>query len=128
MIDLGSTEFLLAIPSVPEAELKRLSTRLFDSWESYVGDSLSLPDYSLYLQVEEGSVRGSATVGAVLTALYFGIGNYGDFISGVRTINEQLADSRIAVIETGGHCPHLSAPQQTLAAIDAFLNQDLRPE
>ena len=35
-------------------------------------------------------------------------------------INEQLADSRIEVIETGGHCPHLSAPQ-TLAAIDCFL-------
>ncbi|GAB3669128.1 alpha/beta hydrolase [Hymenobacter agri] len=42
-------------------------------------------------------------------------------------INEQLADSRISVIETGGHCPHLSAPQQTLAAIDAFLKQDLLP-
>ena len=42
-------------------------------------------------------------------------------------INEQLADSRIEVIETGGHCPHLSAPQQTLAAIDGFLKQDLQP-
>ena len=42
-------------------------------------------------------------------------------------INEQLADSRIAVIETGGHCPHLSAPQQTLSSIDAFLKQDLLP-
>ena len=42
-------------------------------------------------------------------------------------LNEQLADSRIVVIETGGHCPHLSAPQQTLAAIDAFLKQDLLP-
>ncbi len=42
-------------------------------------------------------------------------------------INEQLADSRITVIETGGHCPHLSAPQQTLAAIDTFLQQDLLP-
>ena len=30
-------------------------------------------------------------------------------------INEQLADSRMVVVETGGHCPHLSAPQQTLA-------------
>ena len=39
-------------------------------------------------------------------------------------INEQLADSRIEVIETGGHCPHLSAPQQTLAAIDRFLEAD----
>ena len=40
-------------------------------------------------------------------------------------INEQLADSRIEVIETGGHCPHLSASQQTLAAIDAFLHRQL---
>lgn len=39
-------------------------------------------------------------------------------------LNEQLADSRIAVIETGGHCPHLSAPQQTLAAIDGFLHAE----
>ena len=36
-------------------------------------------------------------------------------------LNEQLADSRIEVIETGGHCPHLTAHQQTLAAIDHFL-------
>ena len=42
-------------------------------------------------------------------------------------INEQLADSRISVIETGGHCPHLSAPQQTLASIDAFMKQDSLP-
>ncbi|SFQ38710.1 alpha/beta fold hydrolase [Hymenobacter arizonensis] len=39
-------------------------------------------------------------------------------------INEQLADSRMVVIETGGHCPHLSAPQETLSAIDKFLNRD----
>lgn len=91
MVDLGSTEFHLAIPSYSEAELKRLSTRLFDSWEAYAGDALSLPDYSLFLQVEEGSVRGLAQVGAVLGAVYFGIGNYGDFVSGLKTINEQLA-------------------------------------
>ena len=91
MVDLGSTEFHLAIPSFSEAELRQLSTRLFDSWESFAGDALAIPDYSLFLQVEEGSVRGIATVGAVLTAVYFGIGNYGDFVSGLRTINEQLA-------------------------------------
>ena len=91
MVDLGTTDFVLAIPSVPEAELKRLSTRLFDSWEHFVGNSLSLPDYSLFLQVEEGSVRGTATVGAILGAIYLGIGNYGDFIQGLRTINEQLS-------------------------------------
>lgn len=91
MVDLGSTEFHLAIPSFSEAELRRLSSRLFDSWEAFADDALSLPDYSLFLQVEEGSVRGLATVGAVLGAIYMGIGNYGDFVSGLKTINEQLA-------------------------------------
>ena len=90
MLDLGSTEFVLAIPSLPEAELKRLSTSLFDSWEGFVNTALSLPDYSLFLQVEEGSVRGAAKIGAVAGALYLAIGNYGDFISGVKTIGEQI--------------------------------------
>ena len=39
-------------------------------------------------------------------------------------INEQLADSRLVVVETNGHCPHLSAPQETLSALDAFLKQE----
>jgi hypothetical protein len=90
MLDLGSTEFHLAIPSVPETELKRLSTKLFDSWEEYVDTALSLRDYSLLLQVEEGSVRGIARIGVAVGVLYMGIGNYGDFISGIKTIGEQI--------------------------------------
>ncbi len=39
-------------------------------------------------------------------------------------INEQLADSRMVIIETNGHLPHLSAPQQTLAALDHFLHHE----
>ncbi len=39
-------------------------------------------------------------------------------------INEQLADSRMVVVETGGHCPHLSAPQETLSAMDNFLHHE----
>ena len=39
-------------------------------------------------------------------------------------INEQLADSRLVVVETNGHCPHLSAPQETLSALDAFLRRE----
>ena len=39
-------------------------------------------------------------------------------------INEQLADSRMVVVETGGHCPHLSAPQKTLSALDNFLHHE----
>lgn len=90
MLDLGSTGFVLAIPSVPEQELRRLSSSLFDSWESFVDSSVSVPDYSLFLQVEEGSVKGLARIGAALGAIYFGIGNYGDFVSGIKTINEQV--------------------------------------
>ena len=36
-------------------------------------------------------------------------------------LQEQLADSRLVVVATNGHCPHLSAPRETLAALDAFL-------
>ena len=36
-------------------------------------------------------------------------------------LHEQLADSRLVVVATNGHYPHLSAPQETLAALDAFL-------
>lgn len=36
-------------------------------------------------------------------------------------LNENLIDSCIALIDTSGHCPHLTAPAQTMAAIDKFL-------
>ena len=36
-------------------------------------------------------------------------------------LHEQLADSRLVVVATNGHYPHLSAPQETLAALDIFL-------
>ena len=91
MLDLGTTEFVLAVPSVPEQELRRLSSSLFDTWESFVDSAVSVPDYSLFLQVEEGSVKGFAKIGAVIGAIYLGIGNYGDFVSGVKTINEQVS-------------------------------------
>jgi len=102
MIDLGSTGFLIQVPSLPEAELTELSSVLFDSWESYVGDTLSIPDYSLFLQVEEGSIKGMATAGAFLYAVYMGIGNYGSFISGLQTINKQLNDVRGYLADEAG--------------------------
>ena len=36
-------------------------------------------------------------------------------------LHEQLADSRLVVVDTGGHCPHLSAPTETLAAMCPFI-------
>ena len=37
-------------------------------------------------------------------------------------LNEQLAAIRL-VVETECHCPHLSAPQITLATMVGFLNE-----
>jgi hypothetical protein len=71
MLDLGTTEFVLAVPSVSERELGHLSSSLFDSWESFVEDAVSVPDYSLFLQVEEGSVKGAAQISAAIGAIYF---------------------------------------------------------
>lgn len=106
MIDLGSTDFLIQVPSLPEAELTSLSTSLFDSWESYVAETLTVPDYSLFLQVEEGSIKGMATMGAILSAVYIGIGNYGSFISGIQTINEQLSATRKYLANETGKAFH----------------------
>jgi sigma-B regulation protein RsbQ len=36
-------------------------------------------------------------------------------------VHRQLADSELVLLDATGHCPHLSAPEQTLAAIEAFL-------
>ena len=112
MINLGSTEFVLQAPSLPEDHLASLSTSLFDSWESFAERSLTLPDYSLFLQVEEGSIRGLAATGAFAYAVYLGIGNYGDFISGLKTINDQLGSIREYV---AAEAPRIFPCHETLA-------------
>ncbi|MDO9290435.1 MAG: hypothetical protein Q7U09_02580 [Hydrogenophaga sp.] len=111
MINLGSTDFHLRVPSIPATDLEQLSTTLFDSWESHVEHSLALPDYSLFLQVEEGSIKGAGKIGAALVAIYFGIGNYGDFISGLKTINEQLATTREFLAVQAGQVFSCPAPK-----------------
>jgi len=37
-------------------------------------------------------------------------------------MHQQLAGSQLVVLDTTGHCPHLSAPQATIAAIRAYLH------
>ena len=38
-----------------------------------------------------------------------------------RFVHEQLPDSELVVLRATGHCPNLSAPEETVAAIKAFL-------
>lgn len=47
MIDIGATDFLINVPSLPRDEFKRYSTNLFDAWDSRVEQTLILPDYSI---------------------------------------------------------------------------------
>lgn len=91
MFDLGTTDFYISVPSMPRHEFEKYSTRLFDEWDQFVEQTLALPDYSLALEVEEGSVKGFGKITVVLGVLYLGIGNYGSFISGVQTIREQVS-------------------------------------
>ncbi len=38
-----------------------------------------------------------------------------------RYVHEQLSDSQFVVLNATGHCPHLSAPEETVAAIQSYL-------
>jgi len=74
------------VPSLPPQDFESYSTNLFDEWEKSVERTLILPDYSISLEVEEGSIKGGGKIAVALSAPYFGIGNYGSFISGLETI------------------------------------------
>ena len=100
MIDIGSTNFLIKVPSLPEDEFERYSTKLFDEWDRVVEQTLDLPDYSLSLEIEEGSIKGRGKIAVALGALYFGIGNYGDFISGLETLRRQVSYVNDALFES----------------------------
>ncbi|WP_230089663.1 hypothetical protein [Herminiimonas contaminans] len=90
MIDLGTTDFYIAVPSMPRDEFEIYSMQLFDEWEAYLESTLLLPDYSIALNVEEGSVKGGGKIAVLLYALYMGIGNYGSFMSGLEIISNQV--------------------------------------
>jgi hypothetical protein len=90
VIDIGSTEFIFSVPSLPRTEFEEYSGRLFDLWERYVDGEFSLPDYSLALELEEGSIKGWGKVGATAAALYIGVCNYGSFIQAIQTISHQV--------------------------------------
>ncbi|MDA1343325.1 MAG: hypothetical protein O2966_05565 [Proteobacteria bacterium] len=117
MIGIGSANFLIKVPSLPEDEFERYSTKLFDEWDRVVEQTLDLPDYSLSLEIEEGSIKGRGKIAVALGALgalgvlYAGIGNYGDFISGLEAIRRQASYANDALFESAKYsinCSNLS--------------------
>lgn len=119
MLNLVSADFNFSIASVDASQLEVLSNSLFDEWGSYVDQALTLPDYSLFLQVEEGSIIGRGQIMAGAKALVIGLTAYGGLMSGIDIVNKQLKstnrflaeqaqavfacpDSRATVIKRGG--------------------------
>jgi hypothetical protein len=91
VIDVVSSSFYIKAPDFNKADFEMYSSELFDEWERNVEGIINLSDYSLSLVVEEGSIKGRGKVAATLAVLYFGIGKYGDFVSGLKTMQEQAA-------------------------------------
>lgn len=90
MAHIGSTDFYIGVPSLPREDFEAYSTRLFDQWDQYASNHLYLDDYSLALDLEEGSIKASGRIVVALGVLYIGIGQYGSFISGLNTIHGQV--------------------------------------
>lgn len=90
MAVIGSTDFYIGVRSLPKRQFQEYSAHLFDEWEIYVDRELQLPDYSLSLVVEEGSIKAVGRIAAALGVLYIGIGQYGSFISGLQIIQGQV--------------------------------------
>ncbi|MAS66540.1 MAG: hypothetical protein CMK82_06955 [Pseudomonadales bacterium] len=90
MAIIGSTDFYIGVRSLPKRQFEDYSAHLFDEWEAYVGRELQLPDYSLSLVVEEGSIKAVGRIAAALGVIYIGIGQYGSFIAGLQIIHSQV--------------------------------------
>lgn len=90
MVDIVTSNFYLIAGEYNKKDFEAYSIDLFEKWSSDVKATITFEDYSLYLVVEEGSIKGvGKVVAGSLTALYFGIASYGSFVSGVKTISSQ---------------------------------------
>ena len=88
---LGTAAFNLQVESLSADKLKEYSGELFDLWEAQVESELGfLSDYSLYLTVEEGSLKGRGKIYAALGAVYVFISGYGSLAQGVQLLNSHV--------------------------------------
>ena len=90
MINLGELHFNIDVPCLSKQELEAYSSKLFDDLDDYLTANFSLSDYSILIEVEDGSIKGKTKLGALLTVLYFGVAQYGSFIGAVQTITKQV--------------------------------------
>ncbi len=127
MANIGTTDFYIDIPSLSRKKFEKYSVSLFDDWESYVKTTLILPDYYLLLNVEEGSLKASAKIYAavgIIYAVYIGVGNYGQFFSGVKTaeshvryINNYVGERAGAPFKSSGVKPKVRKQGESLTKL-----------
>jgi hypothetical protein len=99
MLDIVRASFNLDIPAPPEDDLIAYAKRIFDKMDVATEEILPFEDYSLYLSVEEGSIKGLGKVMVYASALYTGIAMYGSFVQGVEIIKRQGKAVAQAVID-----------------------------
>jgi|SRR5690554_464417 len=90
MINIGTTDFYLDVPSLPVEEFESYSTKLFDEWEEYVREVLKLPDYYLALDVQEGSISAKSKILVSATALCTFLATYGSISSGAKSLYSDI--------------------------------------
>jgi hypothetical protein len=93
MINLGELHFHVGVPNLSKDELESYSSDLFDQWERHLSSTLNLSDFSILLEIEDGSIHGKTKIGAAIAVLYIGIGQYGSFINGLQTIQRQVTSA-----------------------------------
>ena len=126
MLELGTLDFYLSVGQLSASDLEASSMALFDEWDGFVDQHLKIPDYSLRLQVEDGSVKGWGMIAATLGTLYFGIGKYGDFISGLKTITEQVSATNEFLVQQAKQrfsCPENDAKSKKHGGALAEINR-----
>jgi hypothetical protein len=83
LIDIANSEFVFDLPPVGEEQLQLYATKVFDGWDAELLSGLPFEEYSVHLELLEGSLKGKGTILTSLSVLYFGIAQYGSFIQGL---------------------------------------------
>jgi hypothetical protein len=86
MIPVARAYFRFDIPAPPEDQLFLYARRLFSQLDGAAETLLPFDDYSLFIAVEEGSVKGGGKVMVRAAALVGLISGYGSFMQGLREV------------------------------------------
>jgi hypothetical protein len=99
-IDIARARFRVDGDYSDAAYLESFATKAFHEWQLIAYERIELDDFGLSLRVEEGSLKGTAKAVALASALYLGVGNYGDFRAGVKQIYEDCRSAAKYFLKT----------------------------